>query len=272
MKFCHLKGSHYIYHKNNQILKATFLGTGTSQGVPVITCSCNVCRSNDLKDKRLRSSLLLDVNGKIIVIDAGPDFRQQMIREQIKQVDAVLITHGHKDHIGGLDDIRAYNYVSRKPMDVYASAEASENIRRDFYYVFERQQYPGIPKINLIEIQNKPFMVQGIKIIPVEIDHMYLKIFGFRIGALTYITDCNHIPPDEMEKIAGSKVLIINALRMKSHVSHFSLPEALDIIEMIKPEKAYITHISHQLGMHEEVSAKLPNGVFLGYDGLEIEV
>lgn len=272
MMFCHLKGSHYIYDKNNQILKAIFLGTGTSQGVPVITCSCEVCRSNDLKDKRLRSSILVEKDGTNLVIDTGPDFRQQMIREQVSHLEAVLITHGHKDHIGGLDDVRAYNYISRSPMDVYAPAEAAENIRRDFFYVFEKLHYPGIPKINLIEIENMPFSINGIEVIPVEVDHMYLKIFGYRIGDLTYITDCNNIPVQEMGKITGTKVLILNALRMKSHVSHFSLPEALKVIEEINPEKAYLTHISHQLGLHEAVSSRLPSGVFLGYDGLEIEL
>lgn len=252
-------------------MNITFLGTGTSQGIPVITCHCPVCRSNDMKDKRLRSSVLIEIDGVNLVIDAGPDFRQQMIRAQLDHLDAMLVTHGHKDHIGGLDDVRAYNYVSGQPIPVYANETTCKDIRRDFHYVFSGNAYPGIPRINLIPIDTTPFSVRGIKIIPIEVLHMNLKIIGFRIGDLTYITDANDIPLEGRRKIRGSKILIINALRIKKHVSHFNLEEALEMIRSLAPGKAFLTHLSHRMGKHEEVSSLLPEGVFLGYDGLVID-
>ena len=249
----------------------TFLGTGTSQGVPVIGCKCEVCCSGDPRDKRLRSSVMVETTELRLIIDAGPDFRYQMLRENISQIDALLITHGHKDHIGGMDDLRPFNYLMRKAVEVYAAENVHLDIRRDFFYAFEEERYPGIPEMNLHVIDNLPFNIGPTQVIPVEVDHHHLKVLGFRIENFAYITDASHIAAAEMEKLKGLEVLVINALRMEPHVSHFSLPEALEVISLLKPRQAYLTHISHRLGLHEVVERQLPPGIFLAYDRLRVE-
>lgn len=250
----------------------TILGSGTSGGVPMIGCTCAVCRSNDPRDKRLRSSILISVNGKHIVIDAGPDFRQQMLREQVSSLDAIVFTHQHRDHTAGLDDIRAYNYFMGKPMDIYLTEEVEASIRKEYHYVFEHGGYPGLPQMRLLNIKNSPFYIDEVKFIPIEVMHYNLKVFGFRINNFTYITDANAISETELEKVKGSKVLIINALRREKHISHFSLEEALELIDRIQPEQAWLTHISHQMGTHEAVSEQLPPNVYLAWDGLQLEL
>lgn len=250
----------------------TILGSGTSGGVPMIGCTCAVCRSNDPRDKRLRSSILISVNGKHIVIDAGPDFRQQMLREQVSSLDAIVFTHQHRDHTAGLDDIRAYNYFMGKPMDIYLTEEVEASIRKEYHYVFEHGGYPGLPQMRLLNIKNSPFYIDEVKFIPIEVMHYNLKVFGFRINNFTYITDANAISETELEKVKGSKVLIINALRREKHISHFSLEEALALIDRIQPEQAWLTHISHQMGTHEAVSEQLPPNVYLAWDGLQLEL
>lgn len=253
-------------------MELTFLGTGTSQGVPVIACDCVVCKSNDKRDERLRSSVLVKINDKILVIDSGPDFRQQMLRENVKKLDALLLTHGHKDHISGLDDVRAFNYIQKKAIDVYAREDVHHTIKKEFSYAFAVDKYPGVPEINLHIVENKPFEIEGIEIIPIEVLHYKLKIFAYRIGNLTYITDANKISDNELSKIIGSKVVVINALRKTSHISHFNLKEAIEIINKISPSKAYITHISHLMGLYGEVERELPDNVKLAYDGLTIAI
>ncbi len=253
-------------------MKITFLGTGTSQGVPLIACTCEVCTSEDTRDKRLRTSILVECEGISIVVDTGPDFRQQMLREKVKKLDAVVFTHEHKDHIAGLDDIRAFNFILKRKIDVYASDRVQDAIRREFAYIFSDTKYPGIPEIELHTIQNKPFEIQGIPIIPIEVLHYKLSVFAFRFGDFVYITDANAISQQEKKKIVGCKILVINALRRQAHVSHFTLQEALDLIAELKPEKAYLTHISHQLGKHSNIEKELPSGVFQAYDGLQIQL
>lgn len=253
-------------------IKVTFLGTGTSQGVPIIGCICPVCRSNNPKDKRLRSSVLVEVGNTTIIIDTGPDFRQQMLRIDANKLDAVLFTHSHKDHCAGFDDIRAFNYIQKKAMDVYADAHMEKALRRDFFYVFEEHKYPGVPDIRLFNFENNPFLIGEIKIIPILVYHYKMPVFGFRIGDFTYITDANYIAPEELGKIKGSKVLVLNALRKEQHISHFNLQEAVDLASTGLAEKTYLTHISHQLGFHDEVSAELPSYVSLAYDGLVLEI
>lgn len=251
-------------------MKITFLGTGTSQGVPVITCKCSVCQSQDTKDKRLRSSVLVDTGKNIFVIDAGPDFRQQMLRDNVEKLDAVLITHGHKDHIAGLDDVRAFNFFLKKQVDVYARKEVLDILRSDFFYAFEDEKYPGVPEIELHAVENNKFVINGDEVIPVEVNHYRIPVFGYRIGDFTYITDANEISETAFEKIKGSRIIVLNALRRKKHISHFTLEEAVHLLRMIKPEKAYLTHISHQMGIHEDVEKELPDFIRLAYDGLTI--
>ncbi len=253
-------------------MKFTFLGTGTSQGVPVIACPCPVCQSNDLKDKRLRTSALIEHNGTTIAIDAGPDFRQQMLTAKVKSLDAILLTHEHRDHIAGLDDVRAFNWVHQKPMDVWAEHRVQESLRKEFAYVFADTRYPGIPEIMMNNIDGHPFEINSLKVIPIRGYHHKLPIFGFRIGDLTYITDANFIPEEEKEKIVGTKYLILNALRHKKHMSHFCLPEAIKFISDFSPRKGYITHISHQMGLNADVLKELPDNICLAYDGLTFEV
>lgn len=252
-------------------MRLTFLGTGTSQGVPVIACRCRVCRSGDSRDRRLRTSALLEVEGRNILFDIGPDFRQQMLREDVGRLDAILITHAHRDHVGGLDDIRSFNYVQHSKMDVYLNAEARFAIERDYHYIFEPHQYPGLPEADLHTVE-APFTAAGVEVVPVKAMHKDLPVLGYRIGAMAYITDANYMAPSEIAKLKGVKVLVINALRREKHFSHYSLPEALAVIEEVAPERAYLTHMSHEMGLHEEVSATLPPHVALAYDGLKVEI
>ncbi|GAB1452640.1 MBL fold metallo-hydrolase [Draconibacterium sp.] len=253
-------------------IEATLLGTGTSQGVPVITCDCEVCRSSDPMDKRLRSSLLLKINEQNFVIDAGPDFRAQMLKEKVNSLRAILLTHEHVDHIFGLDDIRSFNWLQKRPADIYAEERVQEAIKRIFHYVFANFKYPGVPKMNLHQVNENPFKIDGIEFIPIRCFHHKLPVYGFRVGDLTYITDTNFIPAEEMEKIKGSRILIINCLRREKHISHFNLEEALEVIHQINPEKAYLTHISHDFGKHADIQKELPENVFVGFDGGKIVI
>ncbi|RUT78301.1 MBL fold metallo-hydrolase [Ancylomarina longa] len=253
-------------------MKLTFLGTGTSQGVPIIACKCPVCKSTNFKDKRLRASVLIHVDGQNLVIDSGPDFRYQMLRAGVENISAILFTHEHKDHTAGLDDIRAFNWVNKEAVNIYAEKRVQTSLRKEFSYVFAEFKYPGIPQMNLIDVTNEAFHINGTKIQPIRAMHLKLPVYGYRIGDLVYITDANYIAMEEKEKMKGAKVLILNALRKEKHISHFTLSEALELVKELKPEKAYFTHISHQMGFHDEVQAELPDNVFLAYDQLEIEI
>ena len=254
-------------------MKVVFLGTGTSQGVPVVACDCEVCQSSDSNDKRLRTSILVEVGDTRFVIDTGPDFRYQMLRENVQHIDAILYTHEHKDHIAGMDDVRAFNYKMKgAAIDIYATKNVEKALRNDFHYVFADFKYPGIPNINIIPIGNKPFKIKDIEIIPIEVMHYKLPVLGFRINDFTYITDANFISEKEKEKIKGSKVLVLNALRKQEHISHFTFDEALALMSEFNPQKGYLTHISHQLGTHEDISKELPDNVELAFDGLTLEL
>ena len=254
-------------------MRITFTGTGTSQGVPIISCPCEVCTSTDRRDKRLRSSILVETDDVNFVIDTGPDFRYQMLRANSKKLDAVVFTHGHKDHTAGLDDVRAYNYFQQKPMDIYATEATQDVLRREFSYVFDNPNYPGIPQLDLHTITaDEDFYVGDVRIIPIGVMHHRMEVLGFRVGDFTYITDANYIPPDQIEKIKGSKILVLNALRHEAHISHFTLEEAVLLAQEIGVEQAYFTHISHQLGKHADIDPYLPKGMDLAYDELQIEV
>ena len=249
----------------------TFLGTGTSQGVPVIGCECEVCRSLDFQDKRLRSSIHIEVDGLSLVVDTGPDFRQQMLRERVKKLDAVLFTHAHKDHTAGMDDVRSFNFLQRKDMPIYAREEVIEQLKTEFAYVFAQKKYPGVPQVDVQEITNEPFKISDTLITPIEVMHYKLRVFGFRIHDFTYITDANYIAEEELEKVKGSRFVVINALQKDPHISHFTLEEALEVIEQLQPERAFLTHISHKLGRHRDVSKELPDNVEIAFDGLKVE-
>ncbi|MGC8802818.1 MAG: MBL fold metallo-hydrolase [Bacteroidales bacterium] len=252
-------------------MKVIFLGTGTSQGVPVVACGCKVCQSTDPKDKRLRSSILIQKGDVNIVIDSGPDFRYQMLREKVTHLEAIIFTHEHKDHTGGLDDIRSFNYLSKRPMDVYAEERVQEALKREYAYIFAHNKYPGVPEVILHTITDKPFDVAGITVIPVRLLHHHLPILGFRIGNFAYLTDIKYISDEEKKKLIGCQYLVVSGLRKENHISHFSIDEAIALIKEIKPAYGYITHISHQLGFHREVEKELPEGIYLAYDRLVLE-
>jgi phosphoribosyl 1,2-cyclic phosphate phosphodiesterase len=264
---------HYFCTPQKQFkLKVTFLGTGTSQGVPVVACGCRVCRSENPRDKRLRSSILVETGNARLVVDAGPDFRQQMLRENVKSIDAILLTHEHYDHIAGLDDIRAFNWVLQRPTDIYAEQRVHASVKKIFSYVFASKKYPGLPQMNLFEIENQPFNINGVEILPIRGMHYKLPVFGFRIGAFAYLTDIKTIEIQELEKLRNLDVLVITALRIEEHLSHLNLQGALDLARELKPKKTFLTHISHQMGLYNEVSASLPDNVSLAHDGLFLRV
>ncbi len=251
----------------------TILGSGTSQGVPVIACECDVCKSIDTKDKRLRSSILISHNGNNYCIDSGPDFRQQMLANQVKRLDGIIYTHEHKDHTAGMDDVRAFNFLQQKDMPLYCTSRVEKALRMEFSYVFSEEKYPGIPKVSIQTIDNEPFNLPcGLRIIPIQLSHHNLPVLGFRFEDFTYITDANYIAEAELEKIKGTKVLVINALRLTPHISHFNFQQALELIEKIQPQKAYLTHISHMFGKHEEILSWCPENVEPCFDGLQIEI
>jgi phosphoribosyl 1,2-cyclic phosphate phosphodiesterase len=253
-------------------MRITFLGTGTSQGVPVIACTCAICRSSDSRDKRLRSSVMISSGEHNIVIDTGPDFRYQMLREEVKSLSGIVFTHEHKDHIAGLDEVRAFNFLNKWKAQVYCSEAVNKALRREFAYAFEESKYPGLPQIDIHIIDENPFELQGLQFTPIQLMHMYMPVFGYRIGDFTYITDANYISDTEIEKIKGSKVLVLNALRREKHPSHFNLEEAIVLAQKIGAGRTYFTHISHQLGLHAEVEKELPDGIAIAYDGLKVEV
>lgn len=251
-------------------LRITFLGTGTSTGIPMIGCDCEVCLSKDRKDNRLRSSILIESATTTIVIDTTPDFRYQMLRTHTTHLDAVVFTHAHKDHVAGLDDIRAFNFFSNKSIDVYANDSTAEALKREFSYIFSDQKYPGIPEIDLHIIDTTPFTIGDITLQPILVQHHKMPVYAYRVGDFTYITDANQIYPSEKAKIKGSKIVVVNALREEPHLSHFTLSEAIDLVNELHIPEAYFTHISHQLGLHQVVSQALPAHIQLAYDGLVI--
>ena len=254
-------------------MKITFLGTGTSQGIPVIACDCEVCVSQNEKDKRLRVSVLIETEKNTLVIDSGPDFRTQMLRAKVQNIDGILYTHEHKDHVAGMDDVRPFCFKHKKEIEIYAHERVLSQLRQEFHYVFdERFNYPGIPRINANTITNEPFVINNETITPIDGLHYKLQVFGFRIVDFTYITDMNSISEEEIEKVKGTKVLVLNALQKQPHISHFNLEEAIELVSKIKPEKTYFTHLSHTMGLHEIVSKELPQDIELAYDGLEIKI
>lgn len=251
----------------------TVLGSGTSQGVPVIGCSCQVCTSNDPKDKRLRSSILINYQGENYVIDTGPDFRQQMLRENIKSLRAVVYTHEHKDHIAGMDDVRAFNYLEKRDMELYCTIPVSIALKREFYYAFEENKYPGVPNVNINLFENETFTLpDGPTLIPIQLMHHKMPVKGFRIHDFAYLTDFKTIAPEEESKLTGVEIMIVDCLRLSPHLSHLCLDEALSFIARIQPKKAYLTHISHLFGTNEAIQKMLPDYVEPAYDGLMFDV
>lgn len=253
-------------------MKLTILGSGTSQGIPVIACDCPVCRSTDTHDKRLRCSAMLEINGRNIVIDAGPDFRYQMLRAGVKDLRAILLTHEHKDHTGGLDDVRAFNWVKGGAVDVYSDSKTRKVVHKDYSYAFREFKYPGVPEINLHLVGEESFYIDDIEFIPIPVVHYKLTVLGYRTGNFAYITDASNIPEDSLEKLKGIDYLVINALRKESHLSHFTLSQALEVVSKLHVKHAWLTHIGHQMGLAAEVATELPANVSLAYDMLQVEI
>lgn len=253
-------------------MKVTFLGTGTSQGVPMMACECEVCKSPDPMDKRLRSSVMIEENGQVFIVDVGPDFRQQMLREGVTKIDAILMTHEHQDHLAGLDEVRSYNFKMKKPIELYAEKRVHERIKMQFGYIFAKNKYPGVPDINMHKVALELFSINNVQMLPIRVFHHKLPVLGYRLGTFAYITDANNIPQEELSKLIGLKVLVVNALRIQKHLSHYNLDEALELISKLGPEKAYLTHISHEMGFYKDVSKILPENVFLSYDGLRLSL
>ena len=254
------------------LLTITFLGTGTSSGVPMIACDCTVCTSNNSKDKRLRSSIMIQSATTTIVVDTTPDFRYQMLRNKVKKLDAILFTHPHKDHIAGLDDVKAFNYFSKKTMPLYANTLTEDALRREFYYAFSDKKYPGVPELEMNTIDTTSFLIGDIPIQPFIVWHLKMPVFAFKFGGFTYITDANKIDEHEKELIKNSKVLVLNALRKEKHLSHFTLDEATHLANELNAKQTYFTHISHQLGLHDTINNQLPTHIQLAYDGLQFQV
>ncbi len=254
------------------MMRVTILGTGTSQGVPVIACKCDVCRSDDSKDKRLRSAIMVEEGSTRIVVDCGPDFRQQMLMHEVDNLDAILLTHEHADHIFGLDDIRSFNWLRKSPMDIYCEPRVQKNLRNIFNYVFAENKYPGIPQMDLIDLENKEFKIGTVNIIPIRVYHHKLPVYGFRFGRFAYLTDFNIIEEQEFDKLIGVDTLVICALRKTPHISHLNLSGALELITKINPRRAYLTHMSHEMGKHRDLISELPSNVEPGYDGLVLEI
>lgn len=255
-------------------MKITILGSGTSQGVPVIACDCEICKSTDEKDKRLRVSVLVEVDGIKIVIDTGTDFRQQMLRAEVKHIDAVLYTHEHKDHTAGMDDLRSFNFKSKKDIPIYARESVMNQLKKEFAYIFvdKDKKYPGVLSVEEFLIENKPFFIQNTEIIPIEGLHHKLPVFGFRIKNFVYLTDINSITQQEKNKMIGAELIILDALQKEEHISHFTLDQAVALLQELNPKQAYLTHISHKMGLHQEVEKELPNNIHLAYDGLVLEL
>lgn len=251
-------------------MKVNFLGTGTSQGVPVIGCECKVCKSLDFRDKRFRTSVHIEAKGVSLVVDTGPDFRMQMLRAGIKRLDAVLLTHEHKDHTAGLDDIRPFNFSQKMDMPVFAMRHVLDQINREYSYIFSDKKYPGVPQVESIEISENPFHVNGLAVTPIPVLHYKLPVLGFRFGDFSYITDANFIPDKSMKLLEGTEVLVLNALQIDPHISHFTLEEAVQMAKKIGAKQTYFTHISHRLGLHDQIDKGLPDGISLAYDGLEL--
>lgn len=253
-------------------MKITFLGTGTSQGVPVIGCKCQVCSSLDFRDKRFRTSIHIAIDDQSFVIDTGPDFRMQMLRTEINKLDAIIFTHEHKDHTAGLDDIRPYNFLQQKDIPIFGRKQVLEQIQREYSYIFSDKKYPGIPRVCCVEIDENPFQINGTRLIPIPVLHYKLPVLGFRLGNFSYITDANFIPQDSYKLLEGTEILVLNALQIEPHISHFTLEQAIDQAIQIGAKNTYFTHISHRLGNHEEVEKTLPKGIFLAFDGLELSL
>ncbi|SKC53064.1 MBL fold metallo-hydrolase [Ohtaekwangia koreensis] len=253
-------------------MKVTFLGTGTSQGVPVIACTCEVCSSLDFRDKRLRTAIHIQIQEQSWVVDTGPDFRQQMLREYIQRLDAVIFTHAHRDHTAGLDDVRAYNFLQQMDMPIYGTQPTLDQLKVEYAYAFEKNAPLGLPRLDLRIIDDKPFSIQGIEIIPLPVMHLRMPVYGYRFGNFSYITDANFIPDETFERLKGTEVLVLNALQHERHVSHFNLTEALAMAEKINPKKTYLLHMSHKLGLHAAIEKELPANVRLAYDGLQLDL
>ncbi|MCK9410904.1 MAG: MBL fold metallo-hydrolase [Prolixibacteraceae bacterium] len=253
-------------------MRVTVLGTGTSQGVPVIACNCEVCQSADSRDKRLRCSILVEQGDTSLLVDAGPDFRQQMLLYRVANLDGVLLTHEHADHIFGLDDIRSFNWIRKAPMDIYCEKRVAENLKTIFNYAFAENRYPGTPQMELMQVDGEPFLVKGIEVTPIRLYHHKLPVYGFRFGQFAYITDFNRIEEEELAKLKGVEVLIICALRKSIHISHLNLSEALALAGKIGSKRTYLTHMSHEMGLHAELAKELPHGVGPAFDGLVIEM